>query len=244
MSDVNINIVNQLVGKKKKKTTIDTSQDVKSLKHYIIMIIDRSGSMYKMQQKAEDSINEFIDDQKNGSGECFFTLIEFDHEYDVVYDNVNINDVGKYHLEPRGSTAFRDAVGRGFAKANGYVTEGAKMAVIVTDGGENASTEWSHDDMVKRISELTKLGWDFMYLAANMDAVSNSKSYGMDKDLTLNFSADTVNEGYKVASDYTMNLRAGMSKSRAKGVYAASVMNSNLSDSNAHVTTDATDEAE
>ena len=74
-------------------------------------IIDRSGSMESIRSDAEGGFNAFIADQRAQSGECRVSLVQFDHKYEVVYEDKPIAKVPRLRITPRGSTAMLDAIG-------------------------------------------------------------------------------------------------------------------------------------
>src|SRR5437762_133112 len=51
----------------------------------LTVVLDRSGSMSACQKDAEDGLNAFIANQKGLPGECTFSLVQFDTEYEFVY---------------------------------------------------------------------------------------------------------------------------------------------------------------
>ena len=182
----------------------------------IILIADRSGSMFSIQTDAQGGINSFIKEQQK-QGNANLTLIEFDDNIDAVYKQTDIKDVQDYILSPRGATALYDAIGVTLANADNVTTTGKKIVVIVTDGGENASREWTQKAVFDRIDSLKEKGWDFLFLAANQDAMQIGTSLGMDAGETLNFASTSegASAAYAVATSYTSNLRGGWSKSAA-----------------------------
>lgn len=116
----------------------------------VTLVVDRSGSMVSIWKEAEGGINAFIDEQKKNAGECVFTLVHFDSEYEFVHKGVPIGQVGSYALQPRGMTALLDAVGRAINEAGERLSAMPEAErpllvafVIVTDGQENASHEFS-----------------------------------------------------------------------------------------------------
>jgi hypothetical protein len=65
------------------------------------------------------------------------------------------------------------------------------MVVIVTDGHENASQEYSLDvvkSLIHTFKEEAK--WEFIFLGANIDAVDTGMALGIDKDRSVNYHAD------------------------------------------------------
>lgn len=153
----------------------------------ITLVVDRSGSMASIREDAQGGINTFIKDQAAQPGKCTLTLVHFDHEYEVVHDGKPINEVTEYGLTPRGSTALLDAVGRAIN------TTGARLAamkeedrpglvsvVIVTDGQENASQEFTKariKEMITHQQDVYK--WQFTFLGADQDAFAEASSMGI-----------------------------------------------------------------
>jgi len=180
----------------------------------IILIVDRSGSMASIQEDAQGGINSFISEQQK-EGNANLTMIEFDSKIDPIYKQTDIKDAKEYELIPRGSTALYDAVGATLANANGVKTTGKKIVVIVTDGGENSSREWTQDTVFERIESLKENDWDFLFLAANQDAMKTGMGLGIEagETVTFDYSGEGVQAGYAAASTYTTNLRGGLSKS-------------------------------
>ena len=181
----------------------------------IICIVDRSGSMGAIRKDAEGGLNSFINEQKEVEGGANVTIVDFDDAYDVVCDAVDINDVEPYKLVPRGMTALLDAIGR---TVNGfqYDGDGKVIVVVVTDGDENRSQEYTRDQIFDLITEKKEAGWEFMFLAANQDAISAGGSMGFDADATVSFAGNSrgVAAAYANTAVYTTSLRT-KSKSAA-----------------------------
>ena len=126
----------------------------------ITVVFDRSGSMQKCRSDAEGGINAFIADQKNKPGECTFTMVEFDTKYTFVHNGVPINTVPRYVLVPGGWTALLDAVGRAIDETGERLSKlsesqrpGLVVFVIVTDGEENASREYTLQQIKQKIEQ-------------------------------------------------------------------------------------------
>lgn len=177
----------------------------------IILIADRSGSMNSIQNDAEGGINSFIKEQQK-EGNANLTLIEFDDAVDVVYKQTDVKEAKDYKLEPRGFTALYDAIGLTLANAESIKTTGKKIVVIVTDGGENSSKEWSREMVFERINSLKEAGWEFLFLAANQDAMDTGTSMGISagSTVTFNATADGARSAYNVAANYVSSSRGAM----------------------------------
>ena len=118
----------------------------------IAVLLDRSGSMESIKSDTEGGFDAFIGEQRKEPMDIRVTLAQFDTDYEVVYANRPVHDVPPLELQPRGMTALYDAVGK-------LITDvGAELAatpeqkrparvtvVVLTDGHENSSQEWTHD---------------------------------------------------------------------------------------------------
>lgn len=182
----------------------------------IVLVADRSGSMDSIRTDAQGGINEFIKSQKRVPGEANFTLVEFDHEYNFVHQGVNIQDVPEYELRPRGMTALLDAVGRTISetgirlsKMNEDDRPGLVVFVIVTDGHENGSTEYTREqirDMIKEQEE--KYNWQFTYLGADASAFDEGGSIGLNTNFVAQYNPNNVDKAYTATSHKIGRMRA------------------------------------
>ena len=67
------------------------------------------------------------------------------------------------------------------------------MFVIITDGEENASREYSADKVKAQIErQKTKYGWEFIFLGANIDAVQTAERFGIAPDRAIDYLADSA----------------------------------------------------
>lgn len=189
----------------------------------ILFILDRSGSMSSIQDDAIGGFNAFIEEQKKQPGTCRLTLVQFDNSYEVVYDAIQIMEAPKLTNKtfvPRGSTALRDAMGKSInalgVRLRAMSTEQRPSNVIVaimTDGQENASREFGMDKINDMITEQQdKYDWDFIFLAANQDAVATASSYGIAKGMSLGFTGDSkgIRSSMRAVSYYTGMKRSGV----------------------------------
>lgn len=156
----------------------------------IAYILDRSGSMQPMQEPAVAAFNDFLKVQLGVPGEARLTLVQFDDRYEVPVAALRLQDVPQLTAAtytPRGSTALLDAIGRTIKDLDTRLQklpvahQPAKVILaIFTDGEENASREYT----AKHISDLIHLyrdskGWEFLFLAANQDAIATAAQMSM-----------------------------------------------------------------
>ncbi|MBR4195696.1 MAG: ADP-ribosylglycohydrolase family protein [Synergistaceae bacterium] len=176
----------------------------------MIFILDRSGSMSGLEADTIGGFNSMIDRQKKESGNAFVSTILFDHVQEVLHNRVNLADVKpmtRTEYFTRGSTALLDAVGRAIRyTVNAYRhmkptdVPGKTIFVIITDGYENASREYSYNDVKRMIEhEKEKYGWEFLFIGANIDAVEAASSIGISADRAVDYVADS--QGTEVVYD-------------------------------------------
>lgn len=166
----------------------------------IAALLDRSGSMQAIADDTRGGFDAFIASQRGQSGSTVVTLAQFDDKYEMVYQNRAIDEVAPLALDPRGTTALLDAIGRYISEigsALGGLPEdqrpGSVMIVVLTDGHENASKEWTKDSVRQLISQQEeKYGWDFVFLGANMDAVDVGQRIGFAPDRAMTYAASST----------------------------------------------------
>lgn len=191
------------------------------MKTEIICITDRSGSMSSIRSDAEGGFNQFIEDQKKVAGEARVTSVVFDNVVETQYEARPLQNVGKFTLEPRGTTALLDAIGMTLntqaarIKAEGWADK--VIVIIVTDGHENASREYTRERIKEMIEHAEKNGWVFVFLAANQDGFSTGNTLGVGKFSGVtgqSFAATSVGTRsmYDSVSAQTANLRADPKK--------------------------------
>ena len=167
----------------------------------LVFILDKSGSMSGLEKDTIGGYNSLMEKQRKLDGECVITTVLFDNRYELLHDRIDLRAVTpmtekEYFVG--GATALLDAVGRTIHKiaavqehtAEGYRAEKV-MFVIITDGEENASREYSAaqvKELIKRQKE--RYGWEFVFLGANIDAVETAGRFGIDADRAVDYVPD------------------------------------------------------
>ena len=183
----------------------------------MVFVLDRSGSMSGLAADTIGGFNELIEKQKKIEGDAYVTTVLFDHEYEVLHDHVALGEVAPLtdkEYFARGSTALLDAVGRTINAV------GARLAatpeeerpehvvfVITTDGMENASREYTAKQVREMVEhQQQKYSWQFVFLGANMDAVSEAGKLGISASHAANFAPSQrgVSMMYRMALDEVM----------------------------------------
>ncbi len=167
----------------------------------IAYVLDRSGSMQDMVEPAIAGFNQFLREQREAPGDARLSLILFDDQYEVPCNRLPLDEVPELDTTtyvPRAMTALLDAIGRTIneidQKLQGMLEAerpGKIMVAIFTDGLENASREFSLDRINSLIREKREEhGWEFLFLAANQDAIATADRMGIDPNMagTVKFS--------------------------------------------------------
>lgn len=186
----------------------------------MVFILDRSGSMHGLEKDTIGGFNSMLGKQKNEKGEAFVTTVLFDNEYKIIHDRLRIQDVPEmtereYYVG--GCTALVDAIGKTIRHIVNIHKYGRKedvpentIFVIITDGMENASHEFTSDKVRQMVEhEKQKYGWEFIFLGANIDAVETARHFGISKDRAVNYNCDSVGTqlNYQVVSEAVKQVR-------------------------------------
>jgi hypothetical protein len=162
-----------------------------------VFILDRSGSMETCRDDTIGGFNAFLNEQKPEGGTL--TLILFDHEYNVMYENKPIGEcplLTEQTFVPRGATALLDAIGRTIKNT----TSTRPTIVILTDGHENSSREYTKAHIKDLITERQNAGWTFVYLGANQDAFAEAGALGIAPATTCNYDVRRTPEAFRALS--------------------------------------------
>ena len=186
----------------------------KDLSH-ITLVVDRSGSMEAIKDDAEGGINAFLSGQRSGAGEATTTLVQFDSVIEIVHRNTPLDEVGRYDLVPRGSTALLDAMALAIKKTHKDLKKlpkserpGLVTVVVMTDGMENASQYYTRDRLKKLIKKRKKKnGWTFLFLAANQDAFAEAQTIGIDRDHAASYAAQHYRSTCSTVDDKLRRMR-------------------------------------
>lgn len=186
----------------------------------MVFILDRSGSMGHLTDDTIGGFNSMIEQQKKEDGEAYVTTVLFDSEYEMLHDHVNIQDmkpITNKEYYARGCTALLDAVGKTInsigARLNATPEDERPekvIFVITTDGMENASREFTKSQVKEMVEhQQTKYSWVFMFLGANMDAVSEAGGLGIQSAYSKTYTASSrgTNSVYYSVSKAMSDLR-------------------------------------
>lgn len=163
----------------------------------LVFILDKSGSMLRMETDTIGGFNSMIANQKKEDGEAVVSTVLFSNYSKVIHDRIelnNIKDLTEKDYAVGGSTALLDAIGGAIhhiKNVHKYAREEDipenTMFIITTDGYENASREYSSEKVKAMIKEQEEKGWKFVFVAANIDAVETGSSLGINAEQCANY---------------------------------------------------------
>ena len=190
----------------------------------IVFILDRSGSMSRLEKDTIGGFNSLLEKQKKEAGEAIVSTVLFDDSQEVLHDRVKLDKIKpitekEYYV--RGCTALLDAVGGAIhhiGNVHKYAREEDRpektLFIITTDGMENASCRYTYDRVKKMVErQKKKYGWEFLFLGANMDAIEVAGRFGIGADRAVNYECDSEGTAvnYRVLSKAVSCVRESVS---------------------------------
>lgn len=190
---------------------------------HISVVLDRSGSMASIADDVVGGFNTFLGEQRKQEGGGRVTLVQFDGQdpFEVLIDGEDLDTVGDLdpaRYIPRGNTPLYDAVGRMIAKVDAEILGRADAAkpiedqivVIVTDGYENSSREFSGKMLFDLIETRKGRAWAFVFLGADESTFEEGEAMGVSSANTARWEATGVGTAamFSQVSQATSSYRA------------------------------------
>mgnify|MGYP004607703571 FL=1 len=191
----------------------------------LVFVLDRSGSMGGLESDTIGGFNGMLAKQKKEDGEANVTTVLFDDQVEIIHDRFPIAAVkpltdDDYYV--RGLTALLDAVGSTVKKIENVqkrLPEDLKaekvIFVITTDGQENSSNEYTAKMVRRMIEAHQEQGWQFIFMGANMDAVTEAERLGICRKHAVSYCNDA--EGVALNYDVTGKVLSKMRDGRLSG---------------------------
>jgi hypothetical protein len=199
---------------------------IKNKKTYYQLILDKSGSMNDCVQATVNGFNEQMQmirsmRQRYPEQEFLVSLTTFNNQIFFDLDAVNpenVKDLAPDYSEdrlfkgknttivykPYGMTALYDAIGQSIKRIRERANEelindmASVVVVIITDGHENSSKEYSFSQIQSMIKELELSdNWTFSYLSNTPDAVDYAKSMNIKEMNALRYSKQNLNRNFE-----------------------------------------------
>ena len=156
----------------------------------VVFILDKSGSMGGQEENTISSFNEYLEKEKKNKYDTYITTVLFSDKYNVIHDRIPVSKVKKltnkeYYVG--GCTALLDALGNTIHSMEEKDTDKV-LFIIITDGYENASREYTKDQIKKLVKK--NKDYEFIYVGADIDSYEAGSQIGIKKDNIANFKKD------------------------------------------------------
>ncbi len=188
----------------------------------LVFILDKSGSMAGLETDTIGGFNAMLANQKKEEGEAIVTTVLFNDNYDLLHDRINVKGVSSIterDYQVGGMTALLDAIGSSIQKIGNIQKRTSHeeradrvLFVITTDGMENSSCEYTYEKIRTMIShQKEKYGWEFIFLGANIDAITTAANFGIAEEFAVKYHADKEGTrlNYESVSNVVSSYRKG-----------------------------------
>lgn len=167
---------------------------------YNLIILDESGSMGCIVNQTISGCNETINtikalqEEYQETQQHYIDIYAFQSDFRISrYLIKNESPTTVKHItandyRPGGMTNLYDAIGATISDIKNRTKQDPKAigsVTIITDGMENASTEYTHHQLVKMIDELKEKGWNFNFIGANIDVEQTAHSLNIDNHMSF-----------------------------------------------------------
>ncbi len=179
---------------------------------HITLILDRSGSMSDIRDDIIGGVNSFFDDQRATEHPITATLVQFDGKdpFEVIAENVTLDKIPTLTskiYQPRGNTPLLDAIGKGIHSLTQHLDTLAQESkpadvvfVIVTDGQENSSKEFTRAHITDLIKAKEDAGWKFIFLSSDLSAVREARDFAVRERRSARFDKANTRESFSLMS--------------------------------------------
>lgn len=185
---------------------------------YVSLILDESGSMQSCKRAAIAGFNQYVKSLRDEPAPTWFTLTLFNaRRTEVRYRGVPVAtvpelDVETYRLQD--TTPLYDAIGHTLAAARKEAPAGCKkLCVILTDGLENSSKEFTRQQIYALIKACEQEGWRFIYLGADHDVWAAGEDLGVAQECRVALFQSAISETFRDLSGRTADFRRHLGQS-------------------------------
>jgi hypothetical protein len=183
-----------------------------------LLLVDNSASMLHLKSATEQAIEKFLAEQAEQPGLVTVDVVLFNSAYEITHRQFPPEKI-KLNLRPHGGTSLYDVAAiciEGFAneldKLPSYEPATHVVVATLSDGQDTTSIVHNAASLKEIIqAKQDQFGWEFLYLAANQDAILNARKIGIKQDASIRFDADAagVAEASRAASRFVSDVRRG-----------------------------------
>jgi len=178
------------------------------------VILDKSGSMASKLKDVIEGFNAYVDGLgQEDKVDYLFSLTLFDTQVAYRHAAIPLSQVHKLDArsyEPGGNTALNDAIGITVRRIEADHPQVDKVVtVIMTDGEENSSREWTLDAVKALIGQKESEGiWTFVFLGAAPDAWDQGRAYGIPAGNVASYDVNKYQDAFACTAAGTNELAA------------------------------------
>jgi Mg-chelatase subunit ChlD len=169
----------------------------------IAVIADASRSMASLTSDTIGSFNIFLNEQKANPAEAAFTLCIFNSEHRLAHDFTRLHSVAELTRETyrcSGSTALLDAMGATIDSLGARLAAMPEeerpskvIVLVITDGEENCSRNYTLEQIKAKVEhQRDTYSWEFVFIGANIDAISTGTSMGFASHNSVAYTSDSI----------------------------------------------------
>lgn len=187
---------------------------------HLCFVIDESGSMYGSHNDVVGGFNSLIEEQRKvEDGECIVSVYRFASSVSKDFIGKPLDEVGELQYHPGGGTAMNDGIGTAIHEIGVWLNDmdeserpSKNMIVIMTDGEENMSCEYTLEqvkEMIKHQEE--KYNWSFVYMGSDVSSLDDARALGIS--LMSVSGKNNITKNYANISSYASSFRCAKSSS-------------------------------
>jgi uncharacterized protein YegL len=190
------------------------------------VILDKSGSMASKLKDVIEGFNAYLDGlAQEDKVEYLFSLTLFDTQVayrEVAIPLAQVRKLDNKSYQPGGNTALNDAIGITVRKVDADRPQVDKIVtVIMTDGEENSSREWTHDAVKALIDDKERDGnWTFVFLGAAPEAWDQGRAYGIRSANVARYDPDHYRDVFACTAAGT-NMLASSPAPKSSNLFAS-----------------------
>lgn len=194
----------------------------------IEFIIDESGSMGSVVDATISGFQSFLDEQKAAQGSALLSLTKFEGSNLVTpYVDLDVNLVlplTRLTFVPAGGTNLRDALGSRVRnveeRIKSWTSPPQVLVVLLTDGQDNTSREYSTPQVRDMIAAHEAKGWTFVYLGSDSRALEVAQDMGFQPGNSKKFEINEMHKTMETLSRATTAYRASSTASATTSFFA------------------------
>lgn len=195
----------------------------------VAFVLDASGSMCGREGDVIGSVKSAIKEHSEAAGDTIISVYQFATTIKKSIALKNAREINDFKYTCSGGTALYDAIGTVINEIGSYLSSlneedrpGTVEIMIITDGRENSSKEYSVSTIKKMVEHQTsKYSWLFTYLGSNQDAILAGSKFGINADFCATYSDANFVDTMSIVNSKLVRSK-GLSRSAMNSVMAYS----------------------